>query len=74
MRRKTVGPSILDETFEEEFEPDKRLRSANRMVGGARKQIVSRNASSGKSEEHLNSTPSLNVQPNLLQPRSVDFK
>jgi hypothetical protein len=44
------------------------------MVGGVRKQIVSRNPSSGKSEEHLSTTPSLHVQPNLLQPRSVDFK
>jgi hypothetical protein len=72
MRRKTVGPSILDETFEEEPESEKRVR-ANRMLGGARKQIVSRNPS-GRSDEHLSTTPSLQLQPNLLQPKNSDLK
>lgn len=59
LRRKTVGPSILNETFEEE-------------PSGTKRQIVSRNSSSGKSEEHLSIAPSL--QPNLLQPRANDLK
>ncbi|KAI6194084.1 Rap-GAP domain-containing protein [Aphelenchoides besseyi] len=65
LRRKTVGPSILDETFEES-EP----RTISRLTGSTRHPFVSRMPSGASRNDH----PPLHVHSNLQQPRVGELK